>query len=497
MKKFDPLDQFLKDKIANTDSFEPVDFSEFEAFKKNAPDPLDRWIQSGLKNHESAVEESDWLAFQDKLKSVEEENNKVLGWFKKMLKHPPLEQVSFHEFQAFQRGYLFKKWATRLAVLLILSLGTYFIHEYSIDEKNSTPNNKWSANIDLKKDDLKSIHQIDKNKNIKTQTASNKIFRRKNSSNISINNIDRLDDVSIKNTHEKPTVKPNQLSKYQSLLNDFTENEISQANKPENIDLLKSKKGILQSYLVHELDKSFDRKKMKPESYFQFSLTNLGAQNVFENDVEDSKINHHYEDLKTNFSTFIQNVQIQYAYGWKYGLIFQGGLSYQQSNSKNHWEYHITEIPVIDSASNKIVGYVPLGPKGQVHVEKNTSFQTNSAIVSGSIGKSVTMMPGLTIQFSTSFGLKYQRKYWAMVPDLTTLDLKNQSFAPSWSMIYTPQISLNQRISKHWSVGGQINWNGNVKKQEENYLNFKEKTIFGMGINLRYYPFESKFNLKK
>jgi hypothetical protein len=111
MKKFDPLDQFLKDKIANPDSFEPVDFSEFEAFKKNAPDPLDRWIQSGLKNHESAVEESDWLAFQDRLKSVEEENNKVLGWFKKMLKHPPLEQVSFHEFQAFQRGYLFKKWA--------------------------------------------------------------------------------------------------------------------------------------------------------------------------------------------------------------------------------------------------------------------------------------------------------------------------------------------------------------------------------------------------
>jgi hypothetical protein len=163
------------------------------------------------------------------------------------------------------------------------------------------------------------------------------------------------------------------------------------------------------------------------------------------------------------------------------------GGNYSHTSLKKDIEFHITEIPVVDSASGKILGYIPLGPRGQIHVEDEIQVNQTCYSFQGSIYKSWKISPTFEIGLQQNLGIGIQKNDFLRVIDPISLQLSSMPNQSNWFGTGKSIFWVQSRVANHWGLGVQMGRPMKLNFSSKNNLIFREMSIFEAGVSVRYY----------
>jgi len=504
-----PLDQFLHSSLSKVNVNDVPSFEEFQekSANSNEKQPLDQWLKN--QTHSESTEKLDFTEFikyQEKQESVAHPLDEWLQT--QSSQYPKASRLTFQEFKSYWNRVLVKKWSKRAAILLLLIFSSWSVQKFmnkdqqvqvnDSESKRNFPqaqikpnNNSISRNLARVSSSYESkklgatktmaqihstptkisLHPSSSNKN-KAFLSSNEMLKSKGKLRKSIENVGTK-------------LNSNFVHHQESL--EYSE-AINPSGKPlaEKLEFfpLKSKSTLLNANFQRKDDLPIAKSNNKKRNFLQLSLLSGSANQKLEYFGEKNK---HWDPLQGWNLIPQMNLGIQWMKPMNKGFGFGIGAGVSTSTYQKEVEYHITEIPVLDSANGKILGYIPLGPRGQIHKEEIIEVTQNRINLQGSIYKSWIINPLLEWGFQQNLGMGFQKLGIHQIIDPISLESNSMASKIEWEAVGKSSIWIQTRLAEHWGIGAQIGRPFSVKISNKNSLIFREMSIFEAGVSVRYY----------
>ena len=534
-----PLDQFLYHYFSDKKEEQIPSFEEFQEHWKseNEGAQLDQWLKNQSDTEKTGkVDFNEFLAFQEKQESIP---HPLDEWLKSTHSTASTsERFSFFEFKSYWNHQILKKWSKRVALLLLLLLGSWGVYEqvflstsYSkrtsaVKEKQSSSIQPTFAGIEKKSTssstissetigDISNLRGLKNHEPIlkeqKTRSLSNKkgftsrlksnlnlndrnvnsitsqsevISKSKNKSNIVFSAVELINQTNNLNNSTKDVFRD--LEQEKANLSWQSPDQIAEDYSSEKVVLeaLKSKQQKLSKFGQRELDLPVVKSQGFNRNFVQISLLGGSSNQIIEFLGEKNK---HWDKLQKNQLIPQMNLDVQWSKPGLRGIGWGVSGNYSHSTLRKEVEYHITEIPVLDSSTGRILGYIPLGPRGQIHMEEELEVIHKKMNIQGSIFKGWKITPSFEVGIQQNIGIGLQKSDFQKIIDPISLEIKSLSSKVDWEGVGKSSIWFQSRLSNHWGIGAQISRPFSVKLSNKNSLIFREMSIFEAGISVRYY----------
>ncbi len=507
-----PLDQFLHASLSNAVE---NDVPSFESFQEKSvipkKDQLDHWLENQtnsvpLENPNFA----EFLKYQEKQESATHSLDEWLHT--QSSQHLNAGRLSFQEFKSYWNGLILKKWSKRAAILLLIFFSGWSIQKFEINEE---------GNLGIESKSKGNLHQAQPNlaEQPKSGTISGLVgssrARKLAHRNPILQNNSKADKINLTKTksinsrsfeptllNSKETARKKRKLKnsFEDIESKLTSNfnnigrllENSETNTSkgklvvENLEFspLKSKTRLIQGNFQRKDDLPIVKSNNKKRNFLQLSLSSGSTNKKLEYFGEKNK---HWDPLQSWKIIPQMNIGILWIKPMSkgFGVGFGGGVS--TSTFKKEIEYHITEIPVLDSSTGRILGYIPLGPRGQIHKEEQIEVTQSRMNLQGSIYKSWKINPSLELGIQQNLGMGFQKMNILQIVDPISLESTNMPSKIEWEAVGKSSIWIQSRVAQHWGIGAQIGRPFSVKFSNKNSLIFREMSIFEAGVSVRYY----------
>jgi hypothetical protein len=507
-----PLDQFLHASLSNAVE---NDVPSFESFQEKSVIPKEDQLDHWLENHTNSVplenpNFAEFLKYQEKQESATHPLDEWLHT--QSSQHSKAGRLSFQEFKSYWNGLILKKWSKRAAILLLIFFSGWSIQKFGINEE---------GNLGIESESKGNLHQAQPN--LAEQPKSGTISGLAGSSrarklahrNPILQNNSKAEKINLTQTksinsrsfeptlfNSKETIRTKRKlkkslesieSKLTSNFNNrgaFLENSETSNSKGkmvvENLEFspLKSKTRLIQGNFQRKDDLPIVKSNNKKRNFLQLSLSSGSTNQKLEYFGEKNK---HWDPLQSWKIIPQMNIGILWIKPMNkgFGVGFGGGVS--MSTFKKEIEYHITEIPVLDSLTGRILGYIPLGPRGQIHKEEQIEVTQSRMNLQGSIYKSWKINPSLELGIQQNVGMGFQKMNIHQIVDPISLESTNMPSKIEWEAVGKSSIWIQSRVAEHWGIGAQIGRPFSVKFSNKNSLIFREMSIFEAGVSVRYY----------
>ncbi len=174
---------------------------------------------------------------------------------------------------------------------------------------------------------------------------------------------------------------------------------------------------------------------------------------------------------------------------WK-GLSLQSGLRYSRSFENVNYNYYNNEIPVIDSATRNILGYIEIEDTiGTQFTGRNEYSFASIPFLFGYEGK-ISKRLSLAFRAGGSAMILLNASGKDIRPDdLTLEDISTENLRKlNWTLNFSPAIYYN--FNKSISVGLEPSWQFFQQPvQRKDALKNKTFSSVGLGFSLRFSPF--------
>ena len=508
-----PLDQFLHNSLSKVNENDVPAFEEFQekSVLANENQPLDQWLKN--QTNSESIDNPDFaefLKYQEKQESIAHPLDEWLQT--QSSQYPKTGRLSFQEFKSHWNRLLVKKWSKRAAILVLLIFSGWSVQKFWNNdqqvqgiESESKRNLHQGQPILVKKPEFSkpaegssafSAKKLgDRNSMVQSHSRSPKSALNPLSP-IHTNPLESSILSSKEMVRTKGKLKKS-LEKDGTRLNSnfihHQENfENSGAQNPaakllvENLEFfpLKSKSRLIQGNFQRKDELPIVKSNNKKRNFLQLSLLSGSTNQKLEYFGEKNK---HWDPLQVWKIIPQMNLGIQWMKTLNKGLGFGFGGGVSTSTLKKEVEYHITEIPVLDSATGKILGYIPLGPRGQIHKEEQIEVTQSRINLQGNIYKSWKINPSLEWGIQQNLGMGFQKLGIHQIIDPISLESTNMTSKIDWEMVGKSSIWIQTRVAEHWGIGAQIGRPFSVKFSNKNSLIFREMSIFEAGVSVRYY----------
>ncbi len=528
-----PLDQFLNHYFSDKKEEQIPSFEEFQENWKseNEGAQLDQWLKNQSDAEKTGkVDFNEFLAFQEKQESLP---HPLDEWLKSTHSTASTsERFSFFEFRSYWNLQILKKWSRRVAFLLFLLLGSWGIYEQVFlststnKAKQSSTLQPTSTEIEKKSTssstissetlgDISNLRGLKNHEPIlkeqKIRLLSNKkglssrlmsdwnlkegtinsptfpsgvISKSKNKSNIVFSSIELINQTNNLNNSTENVFRDLELE--QAKLSWQSPDQFAEDYTSEKVVLeaLKSKQQNLSKLGQRDLDLPVVKSQGIKRNFVQISLLGGSSNQMIEYLGEKNK---NWDELQKNKLIPQMNLDVQWSKPGLRGIGWGVSGKYSHSTLRKEVEYHITEIPVLDSATGRILGYISLGPRGQIHMEEELEVIHKKMNIQGSIFKGWKITPSFEVGIQQNIGIGLQKSDFQKVIDPISLEIKSLSSKVDWEGVGKSSIWFQSRLSNHLGIGGQISRPFSLQLSNKNSLIFREMSIFEAGISVRYY----------
>lgn len=508
-----PLDQFLHSSLSKVNENDVPSFDEFQekSILTKENQPLDQWLKN--QTHYESIEKPDFaefLKYQEKQESIAHPLDEWLQT--QSSQYPKTGRLSFQEFKSHWNWVLVKKWSKRAAILILLIYSSWSVQKYWNNDQqlqgieSESKRNPHQAQPKLVKNP-EGINPADGSSSFRSKKLDNRNSMVQSHSRSPKSSLNPLSPIrtnplesSLLSSKEMVRTKgklKKSLEKGGTSLNSnfihHQENfENSGALNPaskllvENLEFfpLKTKSRMIQGNFQRKDDLPIAKSNNKKRNFFQLSLLSGSTNQKLEYFGEKNK---HWDPLQVWKIIPQMNLGIQWMKTLNKGFEFGFGGGVSTSTLKKEVEYHITEIPVLDSATGKILGYIPLGPRGQIHKEEQIEVTQSRMNLQGSIYKSWKINPSLEWGIQQNLGMGFQKLGIHQIIDPISLESASMTSKIDWEMVGKSSIWIQTRLAEHWGIGALIGRPFSVKFSNKNSLIFREMSIFEAGVSVRYY----------
>lgn len=508
-----PLDQFLNASLSNAVENDVPSFESFQEKLSIAKEDqsLDHWLEN--QTNSAPLENPNFAEFLKYQENKESVNHPLDDWLhSQSSQHPKAGRLSFQEFKSYWNGLILKKWIKRAAILLLLLFSGWSIQKFGVKEE---------GHLGIESESKRSLHQAQPNlakqpksgnlvglagsSRAKKMAYRNSILpsnsrteRSRFSHTKSINS--RSFEPTLLNSKETIRTKRKLKKSFESIESKWTSNfsnrgallENSETSNSkgkmvvENLEFspLKSKTRLIRGNFQRKDDLPIVKSNNKKRNFLQLGLLFGSTNQKLEYFGEKNK---HWDPLQSWKIIPQMNIGILWIKPMNkgFGIGFGGGVS--TSTFKKEIEYHITEIPVLDSLTGRILGYIPLGPRGQIHKEEQIEVTQSRMNLQGSIYKSWKINPSLEFGIQQNVGMGFQKMNIHQIVDPIFLESTNMPSKIEWEAVGKSSIWIQSRVAEHWGIGAQIGRPFSVKFSNKNSLIFREMSIFEAGVSVRYY----------
>ncbi|RYD81472.1 MAG: hypothetical protein EOP53_06300 [Sphingobacteriales bacterium] len=231
------------------------------------------------------------------------------------------------------------------------------------------------------------------------------------------------------------------------------------------------------------------------DSKFSFGIKfipNSGGRNLEFNPEKLAQTHKNYFNLRNSQESGNNGLQTgifaQYNI-WK-GLHVQSGIEYNRQSEKAHYKFYNNNIPVVDSASREILGYIEIDDTiGTSYSGKNTYSYASIPVNIGyefPLGGKLSF--GLQAGGSAMFLLQATGKTLA-ADNLTLTEISNLR-KTNFNIHFSPAIYY--RFQKCFSIGLEANYSQLLNPVQNIDATIQTKPWnIGAGINLRFSPFQN------
>jgi len=521
-----PLDQFLHASLSNVVENEVPSFEAFQEKLTHAKEDqsLDQWLKN--QTNSAPLENPNFAEFLKYQENQESATHPLDEWLHtQSSQHPKSGRFPFQEFKSYWNGMILKKWSKRVAILLLLLFSGWTVQKFKVNEE---------GHLGIGSESKRNLHQAQPNLSLqpKTGTISGLVGAtrgEKLAHRISIlHNNSKAEKSTFSQTHSfnarpfepiqlnsKETVR-NKLKLKKSvesietkLTSNFNKSEAILENSVsitssgailensgsitskgkivvENLEFfpLKSKTRLIHGNFQRMDDLPIVKSNNMKRNFLQLSLSSGSTNQKLEYFGEKNK---HWDPLQSWKVIPQMNIGILWIKPMNKGFGAGFGAGISTSTLKKEIEYHITEIPVLDSATGTILGYIPLGPRGQIHKEEQVEVTQNRMNLQGAFYKSWKINPSFEWGIQQNLGMGIQKMNILQIVDPISLESSSMTSKIEWEAIGKSSIWIQSRLAEHWGIGAQIGRPFSVKFSNKNSLIFREMSIFEAGVSVRYY----------